>query len=68
MDKMLFFGLFGHFHMEVNPEMIPNLFRRATESLKIEILNKKIIFIIFRKNKYFFNKIFYFKKNLKILN
>jgi hypothetical protein len=36
MDKTLIFGLFGHFHMEVNPEMIPNLSRRAAESLKIE--------------------------------
>jgi hypothetical protein len=27
--------------MEVNPEMIPNLSRRAAESLKIEILIKK---------------------------
>jgi hypothetical protein len=53
MDKMLIFGifgLFGHFHVEVNLEMIPNmsqgaaetlgsqLTRRATESLKIEFL------------------------------
>jgi hypothetical protein len=37
MDKILISGLFGHFHMEVNPEMIPNLSRQAAESLKIEI-------------------------------
>jgi hypothetical protein len=36
MDKTLIFGLFGHFHKEVNPEMILNLSRRAQESLKIE--------------------------------
>jgi hypothetical protein len=28
---MLIFGLSGHFHTEVNPEMIPNLFRQAVE-------------------------------------
>jgi hypothetical protein len=42
MDKTFIFGLFGHFHTEVNPEMIPNLSRRATESLKIEIFYLKI--------------------------
>jgi hypothetical protein len=36
MDKTLISGVFGHFHIEVNPEMIPNLSRRAAESLKIE--------------------------------
>jgi hypothetical protein len=43
---MLLFGLYGHFHMEVNPEMIPNLSRqteRSAESLKIEILVKKYL-------------------------
>jgi hypothetical protein len=53
MDKTLIFGLFGHFHMEVNQEMIPNLSRRAAKSLKIEsklkiekinILNKTFYF------------------------
>jgi hypothetical protein len=34
MDKLLIFGLFRHFDTEVNPEMIPNLSRRAAESLK----------------------------------
>jgi hypothetical protein len=34
------FRFFGHFHTEVNPEMIPNLSRRAAESLKIEFLFK----------------------------
>jgi hypothetical protein len=49
MDKLLIFGLFRHFDTEVNPEMIPNLSRRAAESLKIEIFNiKKIIYSIFR--------------------
>jgi hypothetical protein len=43
---MLIFGLFGHFHTEVNPEMIPNLSRRAAKSLKIESLYYKI-FIYF---------------------
>jgi hypothetical protein len=42
MDKMLIFGLFGHFHIEVNPEMIRNLFRRAAKSIKIECVNLKI--------------------------
>jgi hypothetical protein len=46
MDKTLIFGLFGHFHTEVNPEMIPNLSRRAAKSLKIESLYYKI-FIYF---------------------
>jgi hypothetical protein len=31
MEKMLIFGVFGHFHTEVNPEMIPNLARRTAE-------------------------------------
>jgi hypothetical protein len=35
MGKSLIFGLFGHFHTEVNLEMIPNLSHRAAESLKI---------------------------------
>jgi hypothetical protein len=29
MDKSLISRLFGHFYTEVNPEMIPNLSRRA---------------------------------------
>jgi hypothetical protein len=41
MDKTLISGLFGHFHTEVNPEMIPNLSRQAVESLKIESFSKK---------------------------
>jgi hypothetical protein len=49
MDKTL---IFGHFHMEVNLEMIPNLSRRAAKSLKIEIFNFKIL-----KNIYLFLKI-----------
>jgi hypothetical protein len=44
MDKTLIFGLFGHFHTEVNPKMIPNLSRWATESLKIVNLNLKDIY------------------------
>jgi hypothetical protein len=32
MDKTLISGLFGHFHMEVNPEMIPNLSWWAAET------------------------------------
>jgi hypothetical protein len=41
--KLIFglFGLFGHFHMEVNPEMIPNLSQQAAESLKIEYFDLK---------------------------
>jgi hypothetical protein len=35
---MLNFGPFGCFYTEVNPEMIPNLSRRAAERLKIDIL------------------------------
>jgi hypothetical protein len=42
MDKTLIYGHFGHFHTEVNPEMIPNLSRRAAESLKIENIKKSI--------------------------
>jgi hypothetical protein len=38
MDKTHIFGLFGHFHTKVNPEIIPNLSWRAVESLKIEFL------------------------------
>jgi hypothetical protein len=45
MDKTLIFGLSGHFHTEVNPEIIANLSRLAAESLKIEgfLKIKKII-------------------------
>jgi hypothetical protein len=39
---MLIFGFFGHFHTEVNPEMIPNLSRRASEILgRQESKNRK---------------------------
>jgi hypothetical protein len=50
MDKTLIFGLFGHFHTEVNPEMILNLSRRAAENLKIE--NFPNFFITKNKNVY----------------
>jgi hypothetical protein len=43
MDEMLIFGLFGHFHTEVNPEMIPRS-QRAVESLKIESFYSKNIY------------------------
>jgi hypothetical protein len=55
MDKSLISRLFGHFHQEVNPEMVPNLSRRAAEirgsqltrraaeSLKIEKFNQNNI-------------------------
>jgi hypothetical protein len=49
MDKTLIFGLFGHFHTEVNQEKIPNLSWWAAESLKIK---KYLYFSIFRKNQY----------------
>jgi hypothetical protein len=56
MDKTLIFGLFGHFHTEVNSEMIPNLSRQAAESFnfktfifsknrKTSILKWKILFL-----------------------
>jgi hypothetical protein len=67
MDKTLIFRLFGHFHTEVNPEMIPTvsrwaaeisgsrLFWWAAESLKIEyfkfFLNRK--FFIYKKYNFF---------------
>jgi hypothetical protein len=41
--QMLIFELFGHFHTEVNPKMISNLSRRASESLKIENISKNRI-------------------------
>jgi hypothetical protein len=50
MDKTLISGLFGHFHMEVNSEMIPNLSRWAAESLKIETI---ITIFIFSTNRFF---------------
>jgi hypothetical protein len=42
MDKTFIFGFFGHFHTEVNLEIIPNLSRQAAESLKIGSFNLKI--------------------------
>jgi hypothetical protein len=53
MDKTLIFGLFGHFHTEVNPEIIPNLSRRAAQSLRIESFYLKIFIKKNRINKYF---------------
>jgi hypothetical protein len=46
MDKTLIYGLYGHFHMEVNPEMIPNLSWRAAESLKIKSFSLKYLFFL----------------------
>jgi hypothetical protein len=53
MDKMLILGLFGHFHTEVNPEMIPNLFGG---------LRVLVVFTGHResKNRKFFKKIYSF--------
>jgi hypothetical protein len=48
--------------MEVNPEMIPNLSRRAAESLKIELKNR----IIISKNKNIFSILRIFKKLNKL--
>jgi hypothetical protein len=54
MDKILIYGLFGHFHMEVNPEMIPILSQGAAESLKIESLSKlEILFLKIQLFSYF---------------
>jgi hypothetical protein len=67
MDKTLIFGLSGHFHIEVNPKMIPKLSlipklsRKVVESLKIEIVSlnrilfpKIEIFSYFKKTNIFY--------------
>jgi hypothetical protein len=56
-------GLFGHFHTEVNPEVIPNLSQRAAESLKIENLNLNLIIYLFQKIENLIKKFnYYFQK------
>jgi hypothetical protein len=60
---MLIFGLFGHFHTEVNLEMIPNLSRRAAKSLKIESCYLNRLFFLLKIEIFFLKK---FKKKLSI--